>query len=83
MKLEIDKEELFVMVELMDEATSDALGNHMNSAHPFWSLYSKVAKLARREFNLNYQQLELDLKGCTQSSKSTTIEGREGDLLSR
>ena len=59
MKLEIDREELFVLIELIDEATS--LGNHVDSAHPFWSLYSKVAKLSRREFNLNYEQLELDL----------------------
>lgn len=64
MKLEIDREELWMLTQLMEASASitrktEALVGR--PAHPFWSLNDKVNALAKKEFGLNYVQLELNL----------------------
>ena len=61
MKLEIDREELQILIQLMDANVNITEVVTGRSAHPFYSLYDKVNALAKKEFDLNYVQLELNL----------------------
>ena len=64
MKLEIDREELQVLIQLMDANVNITRVTEVvtgRSAHPFYTLFDKVNALAKKEFDLNYVQLELNL----------------------
>lgn len=64
MKLEIDREELQTLIQLMDANVNITRRTEVlvgRSAHPFHTLHDKVNALAKKEFGLNYVQLELDL----------------------
>ena len=64
MKLEIDREELQTLIQLMDANVNITRITEVvagKSAHPFYTLHDKVNALAKKEFGLNYVQLELDL----------------------
>lgn len=70
MKLEIDREELQVLIQLMEANVNITRRTEVvkgKSAHPFYSLHDKVNVLAKKEFGLNYVQLELDLGLDSQS----------------